>query len=89
MKENNIKNNRSTEFCRKFKESGSIGLEFGVVHRVFDPDDENYPTIGLTCNEYQALLLKRLIGTITRDEFRSRGFSDEEASTLEFMYGSI
>ena len=63
--------------------------EQGLVRRMFDVSDDSFPTIGIRCNDSQAVLIKRLCGQIPMNKFKEMGFNEDETRELLNMYETI
>jgi len=74
----------------KMIKTESIGWQTqGFVCRVLDSGDPSYPVIGLTCTNDQAILIKRLVGGLSRIQLHEMGFTESEAIMLHQMYDTI
>ena len=71
------------------KEIKGADYEQGRVRRFWNPDDDKMETLGIVCTDKQAILISRLIGRMSYNDFKDRGFTDEERNELHKMYETI
>ncbi len=71
------------------KEIEGSDYEKGLVRRFWNPEDEKMPTLGIVCNQDQAMLIKRLVGSLTYSERKEKGFTEKQWAELKRMYHTI
>ena len=71
------------------KEIKGADYEKGHVRRFWNPADKKMDTLGIVCSDKQAVLIKRLAGSMSYDDCKARGFTDAERREISNMYETI